>query len=63
MTVLRAERDELQAAIDDLTQRGAKIKTIDCGPKKRLCVLVDRAAGTYDVADNKDDVYMIVRGY
>jgi hypothetical protein len=59
----RAERDELQASIDDLTRRGAKMKTIGCGPKSRLCVLVDRAAGTFSVAGNKDDVYMIVKGY
>lgn len=59
----RAERDELQASIDDLTKRGAKMKTIGCGPKSRLCVLVDRAAGTFGVAGNKDDVYMIVKGY
>jgi hypothetical protein len=59
----RAERDELQASIDDLTKRGAKMKTIACGPKSRLCVLVDRAAGTFGVAGNKDDVYMIVKGY
>jgi hypothetical protein len=59
----RAERDELQASIDDLTKRGAKMKTIGCGPKSRVCVLVDRAAGTFGVAGNKDDVYMIVKGY
>lgn len=58
----RAERDELQASIDDLTKRGAKMKTIGCGPKSH-CVLVDRAAGTFGVAGNKDDVYMIVKGY
>jgi hypothetical protein len=59
----RAERAELQASIDDLTKRGAKMKTIACGPKSRLCVLVDRAAGTFGVAGDKDDVYMIVKGY
>jgi hypothetical protein len=32
-------------------------------PKSRLCVLVDGAAGTFSVAGNKDDVYMIVKGY
>jgi hypothetical protein len=59
----RAERDALQASIDDLNKRGSKMKTIGCGPKSRLCVLVDRAAGTFGVAGNKDDVYMIVKGY
>jgi hypothetical protein len=39
------------------------MKIIGCGPKSRLCVLVDRAAGTFGVVGNKDDVYMIVKGY
>jgi hypothetical protein len=39
------------------------MKTIGCGPQKRLCVLVDRTAGTFGVAGNKDDEYMIVKGY
>jgi hypothetical protein len=63
MESLRTERDQLQASINDLTKRGAKIKTIECGPQSRLCVLVDRAAGTFGVAGSKDDVYMIVKGY
>jgi hypothetical protein len=63
MESLRTERRQLQASIDDLTKRGAKMKTIECGPQSRLCVLVDRAAGTFGVARNQDDVYMIVKGY
>jgi seryl-tRNA(Sec) selenium transferase len=63
MESLRTERRQLQASIDDLTKRGAKMKTIECGSQSRLCVLVDRAAGTFGVAGNKDDVYMIVKGY
>jgi len=63
MTALRAERDQLQASIEDLNKRGAKMKIIGCGPQSRLCVLVDRTAGTFGVAGNKDDVYMIVKGY
>jgi hypothetical protein len=63
MESLRTEREQLQASIDDLTKRGAKMKTIQCGPQSRLCVLVDRAAGTFGVAGSKDDVYMIVKGY
>jgi hypothetical protein len=46
-----------------LEKRGAKIKTIGCGPQGRLCVLVDHTAGTFSVKDNKDDVYMIAKGY
>jgi uncharacterized protein YukE len=63
MNQLRAERDQLQASIEDLNKRGAKMKIIGCGPQSRLCVLVDRAAGTFGVAGSKDDVYMIVKGY
>jgi hypothetical protein len=63
MNQLRAERDQLQASIEDLNKRGAKMKIIGCGPQSRLCVLVDRAAGNFGVAGNKDDVYMIVKGY
>jgi hypothetical protein len=60
---LRAEKEQLQASVDDLHKRGAKMKIIGCGPQSRLCVLVDRAAGTFGVAGSKDDVYMIVKGY
>lgn len=63
MNQLRAERDQLQASIEDLGKRGAKVKMINCGSTKRLCVLVDQAAGTFGVAGNKDDVYMIAKGY
>ncbi len=63
MNQLRAERDQLQASIEDLNKRGAKMKIIGCGPQSRLCVLVDRSAGNFGVAGNKDDVYMIVKGY
>jgi hypothetical protein len=63
ITARRVERDQLQASIEDLNIRGAKMKTIECGPKSRLCVLVDRSADTFGVVGNKDDAYMIVKGY
>ena len=63
MNQLRAERDELQASIEDLTHRGGKMKTSGCGPKSRRCVLVDAAAGRFGFPGHQDDVYMIVKGY
>jgi hypothetical protein len=63
MESLRAEHTQLQISIEDLSNRGARIKMINCGPAKRLCVLVDRSAGTFGVEGNKDDTYMIAKGY
>jgi hypothetical protein len=63
ITARRAELDQLQASIEDLSKRGARMKFISCGPAKRLCVLVDRTAGQFGVDGNKDDMYMIPKGY
>jgi hypothetical protein len=63
MDALRLERAQLQVSIEDLEKRGARMKTTGCGPQGRLCVLVDHTAGTFSVKDNKDDVYMIAKGY
>ena len=51
------------ASIEDLNKRGARMTLIGCGPQKRLCVLVDRTAGTFSVEGNKNDVYMVAKGY
>jgi hypothetical protein len=59
MTALQAERDQLQASIEDLTQRGAKIVINNCGPKRRLCVAVDDSAGVY----GEGREYRIAKGY
>lgn len=43
MAALRAERTQLQASIEDLAKRGARIKIDNCGG--RLCVVVDTDQG------------------
>jgi hypothetical protein len=43
MESLRAERAKLQASIEDLAKRGARIKIDSCGG--RLCVAVDTDQG------------------
>ena len=44
-TALRTEQAQLEASIQDLHQRGARIELNTCGPTKRLCVLVDAYSG------------------
>jgi len=65
MNQLRAERDQLQVAITELTLRGGRIQLNECGDpgqRKRLCVLVDAQAGEYGDAQ-REKVYMIAQGY
>lgn len=55
----RARRDELQASIQRLEQRGGRIEWRHCGEQARLCVRIDRSAPAYgDQAE-----YFIVKGY
>ena len=64
MKALRADRDQLQASIENLAQRGGRIKLDNCGKpgeRKRLCVLVD-PAGRFTNAQNTE-TYMIAKGY
>jgi hypothetical protein len=65
MSALRSERDQLQASIEDLAQRGGRIKLNSCGnsgDRKRLCVLVDQTAGKFGNAQI-GEIYMIAKGY
>jgi hypothetical protein len=62
ITALRTERNELQASIEELNQRGGRVKLSTCGPRKHLCVLVDEAAGTFGDA-KRGEVYMIPKDY
>jgi hypothetical protein len=48
---LRAERQELQAAVDDLAKRGEKCQIVD---KARLCAKVDKSG---DFGD-----YLVLKG-
>jgi hypothetical protein len=58
----RAERDQLEASIADLTKRGAKIDLSTCGTQKRLCVSIDEKAGRF--GDQKvGEFYVIPKGY
>ncbi len=62
ITALRTEQTQLEASIEDLHKRGARIEFSTCGPTKRLCVLVDAFSGQYaDARSGK--VYMIPKGY
>jgi hypothetical protein len=62
ITALRAEQSALEASIEDLRQRGGRVKLSTCGPQKHLCVLVDEAAGTFG-DPRREKVYMIAKGY
>jgi len=62
ITALRAEQSKLQAAIEDLNQRGGRVTLSTCGPQKHLCVHVDEAAGTFG-DPRREKVYMIAKGY
>lgn len=65
MNQLRAERAQLQASIEELNTRGARIQLKECGSRgqrKRLCVLVDAAAGRFG-NPRRGSVYMIAEGY
>ncbi len=62
ITARRAALDQLEASIENLHKRGAKIMLTTCGPKKRLCVAVEEPEGVF--GDRKLGVtYMIAKGY
>jgi len=62
MTALRAEHAQLEASIEDLHNRDARIELNTCGSAKRLCVLVDTIAGQFG-DPKREKVYMIAKGY
>ena len=60
MTRLRAEREQLQAAVDLLASRGGRADLKTCGTStEHLCVRVEPGLGRY--GDQKD--YFVIRGY
>lgn len=61
---LRAERDQLTAAIADLEKRGGKAKLIVCGDRRRLCVQTDEPSGSlaYETVI-KGETYRVIKGY
>lgn len=62
MNQQRAERDRLQASIEDLNKRGAKITLSTCGDKKLLCVQIDEGKGRFGDL-KRGELYMIPKGY
>ena len=59
---MRAERDQLQASIEHLRKRGAKVLLKTCGPANRVCVVIDPLPGKFGHARG-EKVYMIAKGY
>ena len=55
---LSARRDALEAAVARLRAQGGDAEWRHCGPAQRLCVRVDRKAGTF--GDSGD--FLIVKG-
>lgn len=63
LQALRAQKDELTAAIADLEARGGRVHLKTCGnpaEKVRLCALVDSTAGAFGTPAER---YMVLKGY
>jgi hypothetical protein len=56
---LRSAREALRAQVEQLAQQGGHVQLSHCGSSHRLCVRVDRHAGTYGAAGD----YLVVQGY
>ena len=56
---LKAEVAELQTNAQDWTKRAGRAKLDKCGEQSRLCVRIDKAAGTF----GNDADYAILKGY
>ena len=66
LAALRAEKAQLQAAIVDLEQRGARLQHSLCGApadRKRFCVLVPKGASLWEDPKNKAQAYVVPVGY
>ncbi len=63
MEALRTERAQLQASIEDLSNRGGRLTHSLCGDPKRFCVLIPAHPATWNAVDNKETVYVIPVGY
>ncbi len=60
---LRTERAQLQASIEDLSNRGGRLTHSLCGDPKRFCVLILAHPATWNAVDNRGAVYVIPVGY
>jgi hypothetical protein len=63
MEALRTERAQLQASIEDLSNRGGRLTHSLCGDPKRFCVLIPAHPATWNAVDNKETVYVVPIGY
>ena len=66
MESLRTEREQLQASIEDLSNRGGRLKHSMCGTgvdAKKFCVLIPAHPMTWNSTDTKEAVYVIPVGY
>jgi len=63
MESLRTERAQLQASIEDLSNRGGRLTHTLCGDPKRFCVLIPAHPITWNTTDNKEAVYVVPIGY
>ena len=59
IAALRAEREQLSAAVARLADTGGRIDLRRCGDTSRLCVRIDRRAPAY----GEQSDYLVVRGY
>ena len=58
--VLVEEVAALKASAADFANRAGKAQLSTCGDKRRLCIKIDKNAGSY--GDNKE-AYAIIKGY
>lgn len=59
VAALRATRDELRADVARLRREGGAVDLQHCGPDRRLCARMDRAAPRYGAAAD----YVVLKGY
>ena len=59
IAALHASRDQLSADIARLRGEGATVDLKHCGPERRLCARMDRAAPRYGEAAD----YVVLKGY
>lgn len=62
LTALSAEQSKLQTSIEDLNQRGGRVKLSTCGREKFVYVLVDDEAGSFGDA-KRGEAHMSADGY
>lgn len=59
MAALRVSRDQLSADVAQLRREGGAVDLKHCGPERRLCARMDRAAPRYGEAAD----YVVLQGY